>query len=760
METFIIYFAKASGLTALFFLAYTLLLKKETFFTPNRMFLLAGIFTSALLPLMVYTKIVLITPEPVLQMPLQQITLSNLMVSAPQMATPEPFTINWLYVAGIAYTAGLLFFTIHFLIDLYKVRKMLRGRKVVLREGFRYIDSESVESPFSFFKYIVYNSVTLQPQELENIIAHERVHSSQKHSLDVLISQLFCIIFWFNPFAWLYKKAISQNLEFIADSVAAKQVIDVKAYQKTLLKITMHPQRIAITNHFYQSLIKKRIVMLNKQQSKRRNFYKFALIVPALIAFVLLYQVEVLAQEKEPEKQKTTTATSTKSQNELRIIMEVTSTATDKELKEDVAIFKQQFNANVVFTNVKRNAKGEITNIKATVKDKDHTANYPIYEVSGDASTPITPFTVDIQKDEKTGKNIINFGHPNSETKIKMAQGFVSKDSIAHGTDAADLADQKTNDDAIPSDVLYIIDGFIKGSEAFKNLDPNSIEKIEVLKNNDELMALYGKEAKNGVIRITTRKKTNGLTTTFSANKVSSKLFDPNSPAFANQYTVVTYNSQPQTITVPSVSQSLRTYTYTTTHTINNKTKNREDIISNLLESSTVDYKKAYILINGKQATPEELEKVNPKKVNITSVTEGNELLIAKYGEKATNGVITVDLKGYESEISKMISSGVKDVTDRKNIIEDNDNVGYIIHKKTSKNDIKFYIKSLKDLGIEAKITNIERNEEKQITSISIELVDKKSGDVQKASYTNDRGIMSIYVGRKDGKPVAYGMGK
>ena len=121
----------------------------------------------------------------------------------------------------------------------------------------------------------------------------------------MLFRSLFCILFWFHPLVWLYKKAIIQNLEFIADSEASKKTSDIKVYQLTLLKITTQENCVAITNHFYQSLIKKRIVMLNKNQSKKWNSWKYAVVLPALIAFVFLFQIEVVAQEKSTLKQET-----------------------------------------------------------------------------------------------------------------------------------------------------------------------------------------------------------------------------------------------------------------------------------------------------------------------------------------------------------------------------------------------------------------------------------------------------------------------
>ena len=162
---------------------------------------------------------------------------------------------------------------------------------------YKFVDTKENLAPFSFFNTL-FTIRLYTATELENILEHEKVHSDQNHTVDVLISRVFCIVFWFNPFVWLYKKAIFQNLEFIADSEATKKITDKKAYQITLLKITTQENCVAITNHFYQSLIKKRIVMLNKNQSKKRNSWKYAIVLPALVAFVIFFQVKVVAQEK------------------------------------------------------------------------------------------------------------------------------------------------------------------------------------------------------------------------------------------------------------------------------------------------------------------------------------------------------------------------------------------------------------------------------------------------------------------------------
>ncbi|WP_051200158.1 M56 family metallopeptidase [Flavobacterium subsaxonicum] len=522
MENLSIYFLKASSLTALFFIAYYVLLRKETFFKSNRWFLIAGLFTSALLPLVVYKKIVWIDPAP--QMPLTQINVSPLQYT-PQPIPAPPLEINWLYIALLAYGAGILFFAIRFAIDLYKVRKILNAKPVLKQGGFKLIDSVAIQSPFSFFNYIVYNSATLQSQELNSIISHEKVHSSQRHSLDILLAQLFCLAFWFNPIAWLYKRAISQNLEFIADAGAITFIEDKVAYQKTLLKITLKPECIAITNHFYQSLIKKRIVMINKQQSHRINSLKYGLVLPALGAFIFLFQIEVIAQEKE-KLQATNSYTVNSSFSES---IEITKTDTDRQLQAKAQVLINAFDkpTTIIISNVKRNKNQEIIAIKVVGKYKGQSKTY---EVSDDK--PITPFKVEIA------------GNGNGEFELNFIttakQAFLNEPSVKAKSGTATITSFKNGDkDAAPADVLYIIDGIKqKPGSGLSEINPDDIEKIEVRKDTDNIVKLYGEDAKNGVILVTTKKSTTKPSGTFNGNKKFGSLYDPQAPSI-NMYTPI-----------------------------------------------------------------------------------------------------------------------------------------------------------------------------------------------------------------------------
>ena len=382
METFFIYIAKSSGLLVLFYFAYYFLLRKETFFNSSRYFLLAGLITSVALPFMVYTKTVWIESAPAEAFVVSE--NSNAVPAFHHTQFPvthyiqnESFDINWNYILLAIYIIGFVALVIKFAIDFYSLSTVLKGKKVQQQADFKFVDINENIAPFSYFDYIVYNSSMFTTSELENIIEHEKVHSDQNHTVDVLISRVFCVLFWFNPIIWLYKKAILQNLEFIADSEAAKKISDKKAYQYTLLKITTHESCVAITNHFYQSLIKKRIVMLNKNQSKKRNYWKYYAIIPALVAFVLLFQIKTIAQEKERKERKE--VTEKKNQTD---VYKIKKSTTNQELKEIVQKVKQNHNVDVVISDVKRNSANELIAIKVDIKKG--TGEAQNFQIEGD----------------------------------------------------------------------------------------------------------------------------------------------------------------------------------------------------------------------------------------------------------------------------------------------------------------------------------------------------------------------------------------
>jgi len=200
-----------------------------------------------------------------------------------------------------------------------------------------------------------------------------------------------------------YKKAIVQNLEYIADQKAIQYCENKTNYQKALLRVVTNQNYLSITNHFNQSLIKKRIVMLNTNQSKKQNSLKYLLVIPILICFVIIFQTNVIAQER------FTTTSINKSLDEIIIRMDINKNTTDAEMKKEKEIFKREFDADLKFSKVKRNTKGEITSIKVDLKAGTGKGKSETYQFSG--NEPIKSFTVFASKD-KDGIVSVGYGKP------------------------------------------------------------------------------------------------------------------------------------------------------------------------------------------------------------------------------------------------------------------------------------------------------------------------------------------------------------
>jgi hypothetical protein len=391
METIFIYVLKSSAILSAFYLCYHFLVQKETFFNCNRWFLLLGLLTSISLPLFFIKKVVYVETN---YEPLKLVPLDNNLVNVNESVQDS---FNWFLLFPIIYAFVGLFFILKLMINLMSLYKLLHKKEVIISKPFALVDVNEKINPFSFFKYIVFNSNLYSKTELESILNHEKVHSQEKHTIDVLIANLICPLFWFNPLVWLYKKAILQNLEYIADQKAIQHIEDKKAYQMTLLKVVTNHNYLPITNSFYQSLIKKRIVMLNKNQSKQYKIWKYAVIVPALIAFVVFFQVNVIAQEK---KRKNTIENKVV---EISTVI-VCDKSSDEELSADVKRIKKYADIDLKFSKIKRNKKGEIIAINASFNDNKGSKGQ--HKINGDE--PISRFKFSVKK-FKNGRKEIGF---------------------------------------------------------------------------------------------------------------------------------------------------------------------------------------------------------------------------------------------------------------------------------------------------------------------------------------------------------------
>jgi len=289
MEAFFLYLIKATALLSLFLVFYRIFLYKETHFQVSRWFLLTAIPASCVLPLITWTtyKEVLVELQPVY-------TQSSAVIQTVAETPEESANIfmSWQGLALLLYLGTALFLLGRLLLRSWQLTSMLQRHPQERREGFRYVQLPKRYPPFSFFRYIAYNPEAYPQEELEAILTHERAHARQLHTIDILLAELVLCLHWFNPLAWWYRKTLEQNLEFLADQSATAELTSSRHYQKTLLKLSIHQDSPALSTSFFNSLIKKRIVMINQKPSSPWKRWKFLLVLPLIAAFLFSFNTK------------------------------------------------------------------------------------------------------------------------------------------------------------------------------------------------------------------------------------------------------------------------------------------------------------------------------------------------------------------------------------------------------------------------------------------------------------------------------------
>lgn len=276
---------------ALFALLYWSFFRKETFFTANRFYLLGALAAGLVMPLF---KNALGSLEKIPVAATQVINLPEIVVgiqtSAPAYASAE------MWLTGI-WATGSVWMLLRFVWGLRTIWTMGKyAEKSEKTGGIHYIFTEKALLPFSFFNRVFISPDTTDDSEIATMIAHEKAHVRGWHSVDILFCEILCIIFWWNPLVHWYKNAIRTVHEYIADEATANQ-FSRKQYGLLLIRHAQSGPALALANHFFQSPLKQRLVMLTKHASAPANRLKYALILPALtLLFVFTQQSNISAQ--------------------------------------------------------------------------------------------------------------------------------------------------------------------------------------------------------------------------------------------------------------------------------------------------------------------------------------------------------------------------------------------------------------------------------------------------------------------------------
>jgi hypothetical protein len=292
------------------FVFYKLLLQKETFFPLNRFVLLGCLMLSFSLPLVpvpqqwcfrkVNTEIAIIEPKETTQTAEKvnypasnQTVLLNV---SKESNTKESFfkAVSLLDVLVWAYWLGIAIFGINFLFQLGVLMYKSYSKPFIQDGRFRIVELSGEQAPCSFANNIFINPEKYDWDTYNQIILHEKIHIQQGHSYDIILAELALIFQWFNPFAWFYRKAMEDNLEFLTDNeLLSHSDIEPASYQMSLVKVSAPNFPASLTTNYNQSILKKRLLMMNSKKSNINSTWKYLCIVPLLLVCVSLFNEPV-----------------------------------------------------------------------------------------------------------------------------------------------------------------------------------------------------------------------------------------------------------------------------------------------------------------------------------------------------------------------------------------------------------------------------------------------------------------------------------
>ena len=285
MMEFLVYDLKVAVLIAVFYMFYRLLLSRETFHRVNRVVLLATAVLSFVLPLCVIT----LHRTVVVSASAGAVSFDGL---GAQVAD-EPQTPLWqsaviaLFFVGLVATLG------------YTLQSVLRVWMLISRseqhpqpDGTVVCVADGDVSPFSWMHYIV---LSRSDYEADNasILAHERGHIRQHHSLDLLLVDTLTALQWFNPAMWMLRQDLRAIHEYEADAAVLSQGINMRQYQYLLIQKAVSHCGYSVANGISHSTLKNRINMMLHKNSSRASLLKLLALVP-IVGTALALQAETV----------------------------------------------------------------------------------------------------------------------------------------------------------------------------------------------------------------------------------------------------------------------------------------------------------------------------------------------------------------------------------------------------------------------------------------------------------------------------------
>lgn len=517
---YIQYILTVSICLSIFYIFYRLMFRNVVNFNQLRLYLLASIVISVILPLtgvsLNMDKVVNMFAGPNVTIPLP-VQETEMLANYPAINTPAQQSISWGNVAKGIYLIVAVILLIRIAIQIigmviyyYRSERVKLGRYILVLNNRK--------NAFSFFRWIFINSESTTSEEFEQIVSHEKVHASQYHSIDLILIELLAAVMWFNPLIWMMRSSIQLVHEYLADEGALSTGIDRLRYQALLVNQAAEERLICLSSSFNHSLIKKRMIMMTKSKFNHGTKLRILTLVP-VSAVVLIFTAGInglFANNTKGESaiavtnlQKTEINAATDTVKVKKVIVTKNANATTYTINMDS---DQKGNSEVIC--ISSNDIADSTNAKASVqvfntssnkmivvhKTSDDSAKDTIIVMDENSKVPSNVIYI-VDGVEQPDKSAIDNIDSKSIRKVEVYKGDQAKKFTTKDCDGVIVI--STQKDVESSNVLYIVDG-VEQSNAIKDINPNDIKEIQIFKGDD--MKKYTTKDYDGVILITTKK--------------------------------------------------------------------------------------------------------------------------------------------------------------------------------------------------------------------------------------------------------------
>ena len=517
METYLIYIAKAAIAAGAFYIAFLLLFQNQKHFTFNRIYLPVSLALSFVIPLITFTTVKYIEPAN-----FDGYSFAYLAPASGEIVQPA-FVFEWYHYLFGLYLLGTAGFLFHLLLGHLKAINIIQKSRIQkIFNNLVNITPKDIH-PFSFFSKIVVSEKTLSHPDLEMIVCHENIHVREKHTLDILFTETMFLLQWFNPFAWLLKDAVKNNLEYLTDHEIAKQ-FNPQTYQLAMVTLADKQGIAPFLTALNGSQLKNRIVMMKKKTENKYAFVKQLIVLPLLAVLVMgLSNREVKTEviQKENQLESNQLKNDSLKMNNKEFMSQIYHDGlfelqdygegapliylNGKEVIEKVIFDESDFKTSQILPPKEALERfGERGKNGAMIFETK--TNYLQKEaikgkVKNEKDEPLLGVSV-VDKGKLTGTITDTKG--NYEIR---SEGEI--ETLLFGKDGYEMMEVKTNgrkniDVKLEVDnKLYIVDG--KEYEGKTDeIDADNIERIDVLKGESGFK-LYGDKGKNGVVLIMTK---------------------------------------------------------------------------------------------------------------------------------------------------------------------------------------------------------------------------------------------------------------